>query len=167
MLAPLLRFWIGYQELSRKRIAVGCGNIVQDQIARRYFNHDPGSLVIVTEISFYPIVVAAVIQPEAGPDVVGKLVSDDAPLIEFRDQLCPAAMPTGVVSVDIVVNDAASLDQMAFASSSNTGVAVTRHYAIDQAVPITAQADASKVAPCDHAILQSGALTVDVASRPV
>src|SRR5207237_919998 len=114
MLPSLLRFWIGYQEFSRKWIAVGCGNIVQHQIAGRYFNHDPGSLVIVTEISLYPIVVAAVIQPEALPDVVGKLVSNDAPLNEFRDKLCPAAVPIGVVSVDVVVNDPASLDEMAF-----------------------------------------------------
>ena len=85
MLPSLLRFWIGYQELSRKRIAVGCGNIVQHQIASRYFNHYPGSLIIVTEISLYPIVIAALIQPEARPDVVGKLVSNDAPLIELRD----------------------------------------------------------------------------------
>ena len=85
MLPSLLRFWIGYQEFSRKRIAVGCGNIIQHQVAGGNFDRDPRGLIIVTEISLYPIAVAAVIQPEARPDVVGKLVSNDAPLIEFRD----------------------------------------------------------------------------------
>src|SRR5437868_14071962 len=76
-------------------------------------------------------------------------------------------MPAGVVSVDVVVNEPASLDEMAFASSSDAGVAVTRHYAIDQTVLITAQADSNKIAPCDHAVLQARAFTGDVASSPV
>ena len=78
-----------------------------------------------------------------------------AGLAEFV--LCPAAMPTGVVSVDVVVKAPASLNEMAFASSSDTGVAVTRHYAMDQTVPITAQADSNKITPCDHAVLQARA----------
>src|SRR2546427_4159844 len=76
-------------------------------------------------------------------------------------------MPTGVISINVVVNDPASLDEMAFASSSDTGVAVTRHYAMDQTVPITAQADSNKIAPCDHAVLQARTFTGDVASSPV
>ena len=127
MLPSLLRFRIGDQELSRKRIAVGCGNIVQHQVAGGNFDRDPRGLIIVTEISLNPIVVAAVIQPEAGPNVIGELVSNDAPLIEFGDQLCPAAMPTGIIAIDVVVNDPASLDEMALAGCSDTGVAVTRH----------------------------------------
>ena len=63
----------------------------------------------MTKISFDEVIVTASIEPKAGADVVCEFVMTYAAMSKGRDELGATAVPVEIIPIDIVVDDAASL----------------------------------------------------------
>src|SRR6266446_4398818 len=78
------RFWVRAEKVAGKWVAIAKADIVKEPVILRNFNHDSRTLVVVAEIAFNEIVVATVVKPKAGPNVVGELVVSDTAMIKPR-----------------------------------------------------------------------------------
>src|ERR1700680_4198429 len=76
-------------------------------------------------------------------------------------------MPTRVESIEVIVNDPATFDQVAFARAANATIAVARDCALKDLVVISSNAHADKVRPGKAAISQCYIVAVEHAGGPI